>query len=79
MRADLSTVIGFTAVNVSANVFTLFIKTCKRVAGAFNAEEKERIKSVEKILTISYSKQGRQPLLGIFGYFTKSTYQLIQE
>ena len=79
IRADLSPVFGFTAANVSVNVFTLFIKACKRVAGAFEAEEKKRIKAVAYFLTKSHSKQGRQPLLGIFGYFTKSTYQLIQE
>jgi len=78
-RADLSPVLGFTVVNVSVNVFPLFIKTCKWVAEVFNAEEKDGIKAVEEFLTMSHSKQGRQPLLGIFGYFTKSTYQLIQE
>ncbi len=79
MRAVLSPVLGFTVVNVSVNVFPSFIKTCKRVAGAFKAEEKNRFKAVEDFSTKSHSKQGRQPLLGIFGYFTKSTNQLIQE
>lgn len=78
-RADLSPVLGFTVTNVSVSVFPCFIKTCKWVAEAFYGVEKKRVSAVEEILTRSHSKQGLQPLFGIFGYFTKSTYQLIQE
>jgi len=79
MRSVLSGVFEVTATNIQKTVFPIFIKACKRVVCVFKAVTKQKDNAVQHFLTKSHSKQGRQPLLGIFGYFTKSTYQLIQE
>jgi len=78
-RSVLSGVFGITATNIQKTVFPIFIKACKWVVCVFKAVTKQKDNAIEHFLTKSHSKQGLPPLLGIFGYFTKSTYQLIQE